>query len=67
METPFMLWMNIFHSRKVKVKYTHVVFFCHINIICFLYPQTNNLYYKSVCIYNYINVTKNNFWPRKYY
>ena len=37
-ETPFILWMNIFQTQKVKDKYTFVVF-CHIKITCFPSPQ----------------------------
>ena len=39
MKTPFILWMNIFPSRKVKDKYTFVVPPPHIKITCFPYPQ----------------------------
>ena len=48
--TPFILWMKIFQSRKVKDKYTFVVFFLHKDNMFPLSPTTN-LYYKSICIY----------------
>ena len=51
MKTPFILWMNIFHSRKVKDKYTFEGSPPHIKITFPLSPTTN-LYYKLICIYS---------------
>ena len=64
MKTPFILWMNIFQSRKVKDKYTFSVFLPH-NDNVFPFSPTTNLYYKSIRIYNYINVSNQYFLAQK--
>jgi hypothetical protein len=64
MKTPFILWMNIFQSRKVKDKYIFVVF-SHIKITCFPSPQLPTCIIKQIVFTNYINVLNQYFLAQK--